>query len=364
MHSMMVSSAHFQSLHQHPIGIPSHHIHRRAIYTARRIPICHATPASDSGLGGGGNNGNSGGDGDGGGGGDGNKGPWSWLPFVTLKAGALATIGTVQKQKHKSLRAIDTTTPVSIIVPALNESKGISDAIAYLRSLDPGAAEIIVADGGSTDATARLARKAGAKVVRTRRGRARQMNTGAEAVKKKDGIFLFVHSDSRPPRDAVALVRVALSDPGIILGGFRTSIESDGDVLRFPTFHLFIKTYYAPLIFAPLQFIGGLRCMFGDQSLFCRAKDFWRIGGFDSRLPIMEDADLCVRMHKERVANGKLGKEVQLHAVNRTSGRRIGEWGNFKSTMIQARVALAWWLGATPEELWNIYDKLYTDAFR
>ena len=41
----------------------------------------------------------------------------------------------------------------------------------------------------------------------------------------------------------------------------------------------------------------GLRCLFGDQTLFCRAADFYSVGGFAERLPIMEDADLCLRLH-------------------------------------------------------------------
>jgi hypothetical protein len=44
-------------------------------------------------------------------------------------------------------------------------------------------------------------------------------------------------------------------------------------------------------------FFRGLRAMFGDQNLFCRASDFERLGGFDQRLPIMEDLDLIMRMH-------------------------------------------------------------------
>lgn len=41
----------------------------------------------------------------------------------------------------------------------------------------------------------------------------------------------------------------------------------------------------------------GLRCLFGDQTLFCRAAGFEAVSGFNERLPIMEDADLCLRMH-------------------------------------------------------------------
>ena len=41
----------------------------------------------------------------------------------------------------------------------------------------------------------------------------------------------------------------------------------------------------------------GAKLLFGDQTLFCRAADFARVGGYDGALPIMEDADLCIRLH-------------------------------------------------------------------
>lgn len=37
--------------------------------------------------------------------------------------------------------------------------------------------------------------------------------------------------------------------------------------------------------------------MFGDQNLFCRSSDFQRVGGYDQRIPIMEDLDLIMRLH-------------------------------------------------------------------
>ena len=47
----------------------------------------------------------------------------------------------------------------------------------------------------------------------------------------------------------------------------------------------------------PYALHRGARLLFGDQTLFCRACDFRRVGGYAPRLPIMEDADLCVRLH-------------------------------------------------------------------
>ena len=71
---------------------------------------------------------------------------------------------------------------VSIIVPALNEAAGIEPLLTYLQqSLQPEAAEIIVVDGGSSDATVAIAQRCGVRVVQAGRGRARQMNVGAAA---------------------------------------------------------------------------------------------------------------------------------------------------------------------------------------
>ena len=71
---------------------------------------------------------------------------------------------------------------VSIIVPALNEAAGIEQLLRYLQhNLQPAAAEIIVVDGGSSDATVALAQGCGVRVVQAGRGRARQMNAGAAA---------------------------------------------------------------------------------------------------------------------------------------------------------------------------------------
>ena len=102
----------------------------------------------------------------------------------------------------------------------------------------------------------------------------------------------------------------ALADPGTVLGGFSPRIVSEaapGRTLRFMSANNWAKTFYGPLVGRPVSFARGLRCLFGDQAMFCRRADFWRSGGFDEDLPLMEDADLCLRMHMSGPRPGAAG---------------------------------------------------------
>ena len=80
--------------------------------------------------------------------------------------------------------------PVSIIIPTLNEADHLPGTLQTLRQQQPH--QIIVADGGSTDATALAAREADEFVVAPR-GRAVQMNAGAE--RATGDVLLFLHAD-------------------------------------------------------------------------------------------------------------------------------------------------------------------------
>ena len=83
---------------------------------------------------------------------------------------------------------------VSAIVPALNEAMTIERTLKSLQAIRSGGGEIIVVDGGSEDATSTLAAAWADKVIRSSKGRARQMNAGA-AVASGDLLF-FVHADT------------------------------------------------------------------------------------------------------------------------------------------------------------------------
>jgi glycosyltransferase involved in cell wall biosynthesis len=69
--------------------------------------------------------------------------------------------------------------PVSVVIPTFNEAAAIAGVLREIpRDL---AAEVIVADGGSTDGTPEIARAAGARVIDAGRGYGRACMAGADA---------------------------------------------------------------------------------------------------------------------------------------------------------------------------------------
>lgn len=257
---------------------------------------------------------------------------------------------------------------VSVVIPVLNEEKTIGRTLRFLKLLDPLPLEVIVVDGGSTDRTREIATSLGAKVLRaTKRGRAAQQNTGAEAA--RGDMVVFLHADTLPPLELVQNVRTTFQDRRTVVGGFTPILTLPDRTLTFMSIHNTIKTYYLPLVFRPLSYAFGLRLMFGDQVLFVRRGEFLNAGGFDATLPIMEDAQLCFTMHAmgpamKRRAN-EPGRIRMLSKTCETSGRRIEKMGNLMATYVHFHIGLAWHLGGDTVEarkhLHQLYQTLYGD---
>ncbi|KAG2430724.1 hypothetical protein HYH02_013566 [Chlamydomonas schloesseri] len=97
---------------------------------------------------------------------------------------------------------------LSVVIPALNEAGSISSTIESVRRAAVPPVEIIVVDGGSNDGTPTQARKLGAKVVQSERGRGKQLNAGWRAA--QGDWCLFLHADSQLPPQYDALIASAL----------------------------------------------------------------------------------------------------------------------------------------------------------
>lgn len=237
---------------------------------------------------------------------------------------------------------------VSIVIPTLNEAASLERTLRCLSILNPPAWEIWLVDGGSQDETVEIAQRMGAKVLHSeQRGRSPQMNLGAEYA---TGDYLcFLHADTLVPDDLVSLIEHTLSNPRIACGGF-ISLMSGAERTRWIiSLHNCLKTYYAALIFRPHLFARGLRVLFGDQVMFCRRKQFREAGGFDTTLPIMEDADLCRKLLR-------FGSIRQINRVVVSSDRRVARWGFWKANAIYLLIGCLWGMGVSATTLKKFYD--------
>ncbi|GBF89164.1 hypothetical protein Rsub_01881 [Raphidocelis subcapitata] len=92
----------------------------------------------------------------------------------------------------------------SVVIPALCEAESIQATVRSALDCARPPCEVLVVDGGSTDGTRREARRAGAKVLRSPRGRGAQLNAGWRAARGE--WVLFLHADSRLPADYSSLL--------------------------------------------------------------------------------------------------------------------------------------------------------------
>src|SRR5665647_1070816 len=111
---------------------------------------------------------------------------------------------------------------ISIIIPVLDEAEGIADVLGALQPWRALGDEVIVADGGSRDATCEIARALCDRVVQAPRGRASQMNAGARQARGE--ILLFLHADTQLPGNALDAIQKALSRDGCVWGRFDVRI--------------------------------------------------------------------------------------------------------------------------------------------
>jgi rSAM/selenodomain-associated transferase 2 len=219
---------------------------------------------------------------------------------------------------------------ISVIIPAWNESLNIGPAVERAAALRPY--EILVADGGSTDGTADLAKAAGAEVVSAPRGRAVQQNAAAR--RATGDVLLFLHADSWLAPEGSGQIAAALEDPRTLGGAFRHRIEAPGLVYRLIERGDSLR-------------VRLLRLPYGDQGIFLRRETFFRLGGFpETRL--MEDVLLMRRLRK-------VSRIPLLPGPLYTSARRWEKHGPVRQTLRNWSILTAEKLGVSPDRLADFY---------
>lgn len=217
---------------------------------------------------------------------------------------------------------------LSIILPVLNEARGIAETLAALRPL---AAEIIVVDGGSDDATPAIAQRLADQLITAPRGRARQMNAGA-AVARGD-ILLFLHADTLLPVGADQSIIAALA-AGAAWGRFDVRITGE--------------SLWLPLIAALMNRRSRLTGIAtGDQAIFVRREVFAALGGFPVQ-PLMEDIELSCRLKAQ-------SPPACLRDRVLTSGRRWEKHGVMRTVLLMWSLRLRYFFGADPQTLARAY---------
>ncbi len=212
---------------------------------------------------------------------------------------------------------------ISIIVPVLNEEKILRPFLLHLQEAAP-ACELIVVDGASGDASFEIAQQFSDHALRSARGRATQMNTGARVA--TGDVFWFVHADSRISAAAAGAIDQVLLDPEIVGGCFRLRIDS-------PPWSYRIRDLIGNLL------VDLTGVALGDRGFFCRRETFVEVGGYPE-ISILEDAEFYRRLKLR-------GRVVQLRETIRTSPRRYESLGPI-ATMLFYALIMSLYLARVP----------------
>lgn len=181
---------------------------------------------------------------------------------------------------------------LSVVIPTLNEAAGIAALLGDLRALVVPY-EVIIADGGSEDRTAEIARQAGATLVTVDAGRGRQLRAGT--ARARAPLLCVLHADVRlPPETVRALDELARELPARACA-FRLRIDAGGLPYRVVEIAANARS----------RFLG---LPYGDQGLVVRRSTLDAVGGY-ADVPLMEDVMLVralrvqgrVVLRKERV---------------------------------------------------------------
>ncbi|MGW0732010.1 TIGR04283 family arsenosugar biosynthesis glycosyltransferase [Streptomyces sp. NPDC002851] len=219
---------------------------------------------------------------------------------------------------------------VSIVVPVLNEEATVQAALARLCRDFPDC-ELVVVDGGSTDATRELAAPFG-QLVESPRGRARQMNEGARHC--TGDVLWFVHADTRIDPAALGQIRAALASPEVVGGGLTLRFDRRSPGLNY-------------LAYTSNARARRLHHVFGDQAMFVRRSAFDALGGFPE-LPIMEDLEMSRRLARR-------GRLAVLPATSTASARRLVAHGVWRMIVFMQYLKLLHFAGVDPDRIRRRY---------
>jgi rSAM/selenodomain-associated transferase 2 len=221
---------------------------------------------------------------------------------------------------------------VAVVIPTLDEAAQIVTCLEWLARL--GAAEVVVADGGSRDGTPSLAAATGlCRVIETARNRGLQQNAGARATTAE--LLLFLHADCRPAPGAIEAIRAtAFRAPRAPGGCLRMRVDDPDPRYRWIDAAADVRA-------------AVLNLPYGDQAIWVRRRAWEAVGGFPE-VPLMDDLCFALRLRR-------LGRLIVAPAEVRVSPRRWKARGLARQTLRNWTLTALAALGAPPAALARLY---------
>lgn len=227
--------------------------------------------------------------------------------------------------------------PISVVIPTLN-AEGLLGA--SLAALAPAAIaglvrEVVVSDGGSTDATATIAEAAGARLIVGEKGRGGQLARGAAAA--RGAWLLFLHADTILEEAWAAEARALIEDGADRAGVFTLKFDRKGVAPSLVAAGAMVRTR---IFVSP----------YGDQGLLISRRLYDEVGGFRD-LPLFEDVDFV-----DRLVRAKGRRALRIFAARATtSADRYAREGYARRVLKNAFCLSLYRLGVAPGEIAGFY---------
>ena len=217
-------------------------------------------------------------------------------------------------------------------MPVLNEEASLETYLRLLaRPCKGHDCELLIVDGGSTDATVSIAECYG-HVICSPKGRAKQMNTGASVA--QGDVLLFLHADTQLPDDAFVAIEQALLATQVVGGAFHLSFDRTSWLYRLNAFSTNLRSRLSTIFT-------------GDQTYFIRAESFRAVGGYPD-IALMEDLEIIKKLRA-------IGKVVLLPQHITTSARRHEKLGLLRSVTFMWYMRMLYRFGVSPAQLQRMY---------